>query len=260
MKKSITMTLTMILLCTATLLAQSGRAPKQPSEQRPPDLRGIDLTDDQKASLKTIRDNTEQQIQAVRNNQTLSDAEKHEQIEALHNNARQQSQGVLTPEQQQTLGNRQGENQRGNQGGPARIPNLTDEQKGQLQTIRQQEREQIDAVRNNSTLSDAEKRSQIDTIRQNSREQAQGVLTPEQRQAVGNRSNGGRPGEMGGQQGGRGPQGGQAGGSQGQPGGFGGGRMGGPSNQNGGFGGAPGGFGGGRPSGGMGGGPRGGRP
>lgn len=192
MKKSITITLTMILLGTATLLAQSGRTPKQPAEQTPPDQRGIE---------------------------------------------------------------RQGN---GKQGGPGRIPNLTDEQKGQLQTIRQQEREQIDAVKNNSTLSDAEKRSQIDTIRQNSREQSQGVLTPEQRQAAGNRNGGGRPGEMGGQPGGRGPQGGQPGeqpnigGRQGQPGGFGGGRMGG----------GQGGFGGGqRPGGGgMGSGARGGRP
>ncbi|MBL8206720.1 MAG: hypothetical protein JNM09_20975 [Blastocatellia bacterium] len=121
------------------------------------------------------------------------------------------------------------------------IPNLTDEQKGQLQTIRQQSREQIETVRSDSTLSDEERRTRIDSIRQNSREQSQSVLTPEQREAVASQRGNGegrgnrRPGTNGqgdgerpagangqGQQGGNRPQMG------GQNGGFGGGGLGGP--------------------------------
>jgi Spy/CpxP family protein refolding chaperone len=189
------------------------------------------------------------------------------------------AQSGRTPRPKPT-GAESGEQQTGNRPegqrqGPE-IPNLTDEQKGQLNTIRQQSREQIEAVRNNSTLSDEERRSQIDTIRQNSREQANGVMTPEQREAVasqrGNgRGNGaGRPGANGqgngerpsgangqGQQDGNRPQmGGQQGGfggtRGGQNGGFGGGGLGGPRGGQGGQagGGGPrggGGRGGGRP-------------
>lgn len=134
-----------------------------------------------------------------------------------------------SPGTEQQAGNRREEK------APA-IPSLTDEQKGQLQTIRQQSRDQIEAVRNDATLSDQERRSRIDSIRQNSREQSQAVLTPEQREAVANQrgngegrgnrptangqgqSGGNRP-QMGGQQGGFGGprtgQGGQAGGPRG---------------------------------------------
>jgi Spy/CpxP family protein refolding chaperone len=93
------------------------------------------------------------------------------------------------PRTEQPSGNRR-EDQSGPRQGPE-IPNLTDEQKGQLQTIRQQSREQIEAVRQDTTLSADEQRARIDSIRQTSREQSQGVLTPEQRQTVANqRGNG----------------------------------------------------------------------
>lgn len=175
------------------------------------------------------------------------------------------------PQTEQQPGNRP---EQGGQRQAPEIPNLTDEQKGQLQTIRQQTREQIEAVRNNSTLSDQDRRTQIDSIRQNSREQVNGVLTPEQRESIANQrgnrqghGNGeGRPGMNGqgtgerpnsangqGQQGGERPQmGGQNGGAGGprggQNGGFGGPR-GGRGGQGGGFGGprGGGGRGGGRP-------------
>lgn len=177
------------------------------------------------------------------------------------------------PQTEQQSGNRP---EQGGQRQAPEIPNLTDEQKGQLQTIRQQTREQIEAVRNNSTLSDQERRTQIDSIRQNSREQSQAVLTPEQREAIANqrgnregRGNGERPrgangqgqqggerSQAGGQSNGNRPQmGGQNGGvggsRGGQNGGFGGGGFGGPR---GGQGGQGGGFGGPRGGGGRGGG------
>jgi Spy/CpxP family protein refolding chaperone len=180
--------------------------------------------------------------QSGRTSQPQTDAQKPQTEQASANRREEQSAPRQAPE----------------------IPNLTDEQKGQLQTIRQQSREQIEAVRNDSTMSDDERRTRIDSIRQTSREQSQGVLTPEQREAVANqrangRSNGeGRPNTNGqgnggerragangqGQQGGNRPQMG------GQNGGVGGGGFGGPRGGQGGGMGGPrggGGRGGGRP-------------
>ncbi|MBS1810504.1 MAG: hypothetical protein JST84_20230 [Acidobacteria bacterium] len=121
MKKSITITLNIFLLCIVSVLAfaQSGSTPDKKPEQRPaaPDVRGIDLTDEQKASLKTIRQQEREQIQNVRNDSTLSEAEKRSRIDSIRQNSREQAQGTLTPEQREAVANRQSNKGGGRQGG-----------------------------------------------------------------------------------------------------------------------------------------------
>ena len=66
-------------------------------------LAGLNLTDQQKAQLKAQREQTEQQAQAIRNNSSLTEEQKREQMRTLHQNAMQQFRSALTPEQQQQL-------------------------------------------------------------------------------------------------------------------------------------------------------------
>jgi Spy/CpxP family protein refolding chaperone len=99
--------------------------------------------------------------------------------------------------------------------------NLTDEQRASLQAVRQIQWEQINAVRNDRTLSPEEKRARIEAIRQGSRQQLYGLLTPEQQQVLtdrqGRRIQNGLGGRLGGRSGcsGRGTRGLSAGGSRG---------------------------------------------
>lgn len=60
--------------------------------------------------------------------------------------------------------------------------NLTDQQKSQIQAIREKARERFQAVKNDSSLSDSQKQAKIHRIRRVTRKQVSGVLTSEQRQ------------------------------------------------------------------------------
>ncbi|MGE0101619.1 MAG: hypothetical protein AB7H86_07920 [Blastocatellales bacterium] len=178
--------------------AEAAIVQSQDQVQRRQGTRGmagnLGLTDEQKTSLETIRRSESEQIRAIRSDASLSNEEKRARIREIQQSTRQQSQAVLTPEQQQILSSRgRGDGRRGAD------PVLTDDQKQSMQTIRQTEREQIEAVRNNSSLTDEERRSQIQSIRQNSRQQTRTILTPEQQQSIGSRRGGfgGRGGRRG---------------------------------------------------------------
>ena len=59
--------------------------------------------------------------------------------------------------------------------------NLTDDQKTQVKQIREGAHSQLDAVKNDSSLSADQKQAKMREIRRNSHEQIEKVLTPEQR-------------------------------------------------------------------------------
>jgi periplasmic protein CpxP/Spy len=59
--------------------------------------------------------------------------------------------------------------------------NLTDDQKAQIKQIRESAHSQLDAVKNDSSLSADQKQAKTREIRRNSHEQMEKVLTPEQR-------------------------------------------------------------------------------
>jgi len=63
----------------------------------------LNLTDDQKAQLKALRDSLKPRRDAVTNNANLSDAEKKDQLKALRTEFREKSLQVLTPEQREKL-------------------------------------------------------------------------------------------------------------------------------------------------------------
>jgi Spy/CpxP family protein refolding chaperone len=85
--------------------------------------------------------------------------------------------------------------------------NLSAEQKAQLKSIHQSERDQLLALRNDQTLTEDQKRAKAQTIRQASRQQLLGILTPQQQQALNNNRKNNRleRGERG--EGRRGPEG-----------------------------------------------------
>ena len=64
---------------------------------------GLDLTDDQKAQIKQIRQDAKAKVEAVRADNTLSDADKRTKLKAIHREARMQTRKVLTPEQRKQL-------------------------------------------------------------------------------------------------------------------------------------------------------------
>jgi len=60
----------------------------------------LQLTDDQKAKIKTIRDDANQQIQTTQKDATLTADQKERKIKLIRKTARAQVFAVLTPDQQ----------------------------------------------------------------------------------------------------------------------------------------------------------------
>jgi Spy/CpxP family protein refolding chaperone len=62
----------------------------------------LQLTDDQKGRIKTIRDDANQQIQAAEKDASLNPEQKARKIKLIRKTARAQVFAVLTPDQQKT--------------------------------------------------------------------------------------------------------------------------------------------------------------
>jgi Spy/CpxP family protein refolding chaperone len=61
----------------------------------------LNLTPEQKADLKSIRDNEKQQAQAIKNDSSLTADQKKAKLKELRKDGHQQMMAKLTPEQQQ---------------------------------------------------------------------------------------------------------------------------------------------------------------
>jgi periplasmic protein CpxP/Spy len=79
---------------------QTQAAPTPKRERKGPDL---NLTDDQKAQMKKLRESAKSQIAAVNSDSSLSADQKQEKVKAIHRDTHKQMQAMLTPEQRQTM-------------------------------------------------------------------------------------------------------------------------------------------------------------
>jgi len=166
----------------------------------------LNLTDDQKAKLKSLHESVRQQAQALRNDTTLSAEEKRAKIRSLRESTRQQFQSVLTPEQQEQMKAAR-ENHRGRhgfgrgfgkQGGHRMDLGLNADQRTQLQSIHKNTRDQVTAIRNDTTLTSEQKEAKLRSVFESAHQQANNILTPEQQQKM---KEGHRHGRFGGPRG-----------------------------------------------------------
>jgi Spy/CpxP family protein refolding chaperone len=103
----------------ATGSAQSGGGARAMDADTPEDDAALNLTDEQKAKIKTIRDDAQQQIQAMRKDPSLSDDAKQQKMKVIRKDIRRQVWGVMTPEQQKQWAAEQRELRENKHGGSA---------------------------------------------------------------------------------------------------------------------------------------------
>jgi Spy/CpxP family protein refolding chaperone len=77
---------------------QPGQPPAAEAEQGAP-LSKLGLSDEQKKQIHDIRQQSQQQVQVVRNDTSLTPQQQTQQIRQIRHKAAQQVDGVLTPEQ-----------------------------------------------------------------------------------------------------------------------------------------------------------------
>lgn len=85
---------------------QSQAAPAAPAQQtakRHGVMQGLNLTEDQKAAMKKIHESTKSQVEAVKQDQSLTADQQAAKIHQLRHSARLQMVKLLTPDQRQQM-------------------------------------------------------------------------------------------------------------------------------------------------------------
>lgn len=178
------------LTLTATMWAQQTPANPGAEAVRGPAhmFQGLNLTADQRAKIQTLFQTEHSQIQALRSNTSLTEDQKKEQVRELRKNDHQQLLAVLTPEQQAKLKEVRHQRMARRAGFKAgrrfQALNLSAEQKSQLQPIFQSTRQQMQALRADTSLTPEQKHEKMHQIRQNQVTQMKSILTPEQQQQL----------------------------------------------------------------------------
>jgi Spy/CpxP family protein refolding chaperone len=81
----------------------SGQTQAAPTQQNAPDRPDLNLTDDQKAQMKKIHEDAKAQIDAIKNDSSLSAEQQQAKIHQIHHDAHMQVEKMLTPEQRKTM-------------------------------------------------------------------------------------------------------------------------------------------------------------
>lgn len=172
----------------------------------------LNLTADQKAKMQSLREEFKKESQALKAQEnTLTVAQMKEKRKALHEKHQAQMQAILTKEQKEQIAQFKAEHKgaaqarKGDRGrfdssargqrdgfrgqrGPggargaefAKELNLTADQQTRMQQIRTDFRSKMEAVRNNSALTQEQKRTQFQELTKAQQEQMKSVLTKEQ--------------------------------------------------------------------------------
>src|SRR5882672_1416862 len=94
------------------------------------------------------------------------------------------AQTPVDPATQATAGAQQRERRQGRRGFDRPRIDLTADQKTKLKSLHEGVRQQVEALRSDTTLSAADKNAKIRALRESTRQQFQSVLTPEQQQQL----------------------------------------------------------------------------
>jgi periplasmic protein CpxP/Spy len=142
----------------------------------------LNLTDEQKTKIQPILQNEAQQMRAIHQNTSLTPDQRKTQVEQVRQSSQDQIKQLLTPEQAAHIGKGPGKGNRppDMSAWMSKNLNLTDEQKSKIDPIFANQRQQVQAIRQDSSLTQQQKQAKIEELRKSTHEQVMSVLTPEQ--------------------------------------------------------------------------------
>ena len=152
----------------------------------------LGLTDEQKATWRSLRSQTEGTVEAIRSDGSLSPEQKQAKITASRMASREQMRAMLTADQQAKLAQLTSHPRmltalalhRIRMGVLARRLDLTPEQRNQIRAVQSKTRAAVKPIRADPTLTVEQKEAKLREIRQASRAEAHAVLTAEQQQKL----------------------------------------------------------------------------
>ena len=150
----------------------------------------LNLTAEQNVKLQANRADFKLKMDAIDNNTSLTEEQKRTQKEALRKEQRAAMESILTPEQRakmaQSRGHKGGEGKEGkeNKMKMKEELGLSKDQADKLKSIHQTTQTEIEAVKNNNTLSADAKKAQIKAIKEKAKADRKTLLTPDQQKKM----------------------------------------------------------------------------
>ncbi len=151
----------------------------------------LNLSEDQKAQLKKVRQEYGEKIKAIKDNDKLTQGDARKQIEALHEAQKAASDKVFTAEQKAKMKEMQ-EHRRGRMkeeaaANVARMQVRLGLSEAQVAKVKEQQasmQSKMQALRNNKDLSKEQKKAQVESLMKAHKANMASILTPEQQQKM----------------------------------------------------------------------------
>jgi Spy/CpxP family protein refolding chaperone len=99
----------LLVVCATSVLVRAQEAPQTSGQeqaapaQNAPNRPNLNLTDDQKAQMKKIREGTRSQIEAINSDSSLSADQKQAKIRSVRKDSHKQVEAMLTPDQRKAM-------------------------------------------------------------------------------------------------------------------------------------------------------------
>jgi len=169
----------------------------------------LNLSADQQARMKVVRENFKKQAEELRKQDNLTVAEMKKRREALHKEHKANVEAILTADQKAQIAKMRSEGKQGNNMGKREFKgnrdtltragkpiqgrsakkggselgkelNLTTDQQAKMKEIRKEYKNKLESVRNDDALTQEQKKTRIKELMKQQQEQVKMILTQEQ--------------------------------------------------------------------------------
>ncbi len=148
-------------------------------------MQDLNLTEDQKTQLKSMREEMKQQHSAIQNDASLTADQKKEKMKALRQSQMQKMNAILTPDQQAKMKafRKQGwqhQNMQKKRGQMMQQLDLTTDQKNQMKALHETTLQQRNAIQNDANLTTDQKKEKMKELHKDQMGKVNAILTPDQ--------------------------------------------------------------------------------
>lgn len=203
MKKWIILGLFVCAGCLNSFAQIERKTDSLPGAQRPAKestkaaFKKMNLSKEQRQQLKEGRQATKAQIEAINNNDALSETQKQEQVKAIQLTQKEKMKALLNDEQKKQWQQQSKDamenskvqeqsttKQKEQRKEMYRAMNLSAEQKQQLKAQQTGNKAKIEAIKANTQLTEVQKKDQIKDVLQNAKANQKKILSPEQQASM----------------------------------------------------------------------------
>ena len=149
-------------------------------------MKDLNLTKAQQAQMKELHQNLKQQRDAIKNDASLTQDQKKAKMQELDKSQKEKMNSILTADQKAKMQadkknwNTKNEDGKGN-GKMMKDLNLTDAQKAQMKANRDKMKQQMDAIKNDASLTQEQKKVKMQDLQKTQRDEMSSILTPDQK-------------------------------------------------------------------------------